>query len=308
MLDVIILTKTSTPQHLAMVERCVRSYLQDGDEFINSIILMESDKAADLKHWSTISSKIKVVVPQYKFNYNLFLNIALEHCTADFICISNNDVVTKPGCVKTMLAIFHKVPTLMSASPVDRSWHLNSYQEFPQDNNIYPGYQTSKHLLGFCIFARKQVYDISGKFDERFHFYHQDNDYERCLINNNLTHALVTFAHIEHGLDKPESEEDGVEIRRKLLDSQKTFNEKWSSSPYIERVVKYRRLSIVTNVDITPVNDLVEIVHNIAEVTGRHVMMVDADVTAEQQQQLLDVLAYVPDKVIISGYNIIRRF
>lgn len=308
MLDVIILTKTSTPQHQSMVERCIRSYLQDGDDFINSIILMESDKTSDVKHWDSVSPKIKVVVPPYKFNYNLFLNIALEHCTANFICVSNNDVFTKPGCVRTMLAIFHKVPTLMSASPVDRSWHLNSYQEFPQDNNIYPGYQTSKYLLGFCIFARKQVYDIIGKFDERFHFYHQDNDYERCLVNNNLTHALVTFAHIEHGLDKPESEEDGTVIRQKLLDSQRVFHEKWSSSPYVEKFVRYRRLSIVTKLSIEPVSDLVEVVRDVADVTGRHVMMTEVLLDSEQQQQLLDVLAYCPDKIVINGHNIIRRF
>lgn len=308
MLDIIILTKTSTMEHRAMVERCILSYLQDGDEFVNSIILMESDKNTDLSYWQTISKKIKCVVPPYRFNYNLFLNIALEHCSAEYICISNNDVVTKPGCVKTMLAVFTKLPTLMSASPVDRTWHLNSYDIFPEDNKVYLGYQTSKFLLGFCIFARKQVYDTIGKFDERFHFYHQDNDYEYCLKRYNLQHALVTFAHIQHGIDKPDTGESGAEVRSKLLSSQKTFNDKWSSPLFAGQHVKYKRLSIITNTQTVPANDLVEVVDSVESVRGRYMLSVDSVLNREDQLYYLDLLCYYPDAITINGHQITKRF
>jgi hypothetical protein len=235
MIDIIILTYTKNSEYYEMVLRCITSYLKE-EQYINNIILVESNKDFDNSIWKNISNKIISVVPPYDFNYNKFLNIALTYCTSEFICISNNDVITKPKCLENMVFAFNKINTLMSASPVDRSWHRNTYNDFPEDNTLYFGYETTKFLLGFCLFMRKQVFDIIGKFDERFDFYFQDNDYERCLQANKLPHALNTASQIEHGLNKPESEETSDQVRKKLLDAQEVFYRKWNTEGFTKIV------------------------------------------------------------------------
>lgn len=308
MLDIIILSKTSDQAHFDMVKRCVDSYLADGDELIKSIIIVESNKKFDTSVWSAVSSKIKSIVPPYKFNYNQFLNIALDHCTGDVVCISNNDVIVKPGCVKVMYAFFNQLPNLMSASPVDRTWHNNSYEIFPEDNKAYLGYETTKHLLGFCIFARRSVFDVIGKFDERFHFYHQDNDYEMCLRKHKLSHALITHCHIEHGQNKPESNEDPVDTRKKLLDSQSVYLSKWNSAPYNTTFKKYKKLSVVTTAFDQVYDEFIEIVDNVENAVGQYIIVADRLIDEDEQHQIIEILNHKPTSVIINGLTAKRKF
>lgn len=269
---------------------------------------MESDKQFDNSVWAKISHKIKVVVPTYKFNYNQFLNIALEHCTAELVCISNNDVVAKDHCVSMMCEFFNRVPTLMSASPVDRTWHQNSYEIFPEDNKFYAGYETTKHLLGFCVFLRRSIFDVIGPFDERFHFYHQDNDLEMCLRAHKLLHVILTMCHIEHGHDKPESLEDHSVVRQKLLGSQAVFYQKWGRPLNMNLFKKYKKLSIVTNTNTPPVNEYVEVVEKLEDASGQYTICSDVLIDRDEQQRLLDVIGYKPTQVNINNMQITRNF
>lgn len=308
MLDIIILSKTSDQAHFDMVKRCVDSYLADGDPIINSIIIMESNKKFDSSVWQQVSPKIKTIIPPYKFNYNQFLNIALDHCAADIICISNNDVIVKQGCLPIMCKFFDGLPKLMSASPVDRTWHNNSYELFPEDNKAYVGHETTKHLLGFCIFVRKTVFDTIGKFDERFHFYHQDNDYEMCLRKHNFAHALMTHCHIEHGQNKPESGEDPSETRKKLLASQSVYFGKWQHPLFKTSFAKYKKLSIITTTPTEAFDEYVEVVDGVDKATGQYVLVTDRLIDEEEQHQIVEILNYKPTSVEINELTITRKF
>lgn len=308
MLDIIILSKTSNQAYFSMVKRCVDSYLASGDALIQSIIIVESDKHFDNSVWTKVSPKIKTIVPPYKFNYNQFLNIALEQCTAEVVCISNNDVEAIGNCVTAMQEFFDKIPALMSASPVDRTWHQNSYEIFPEDGKAYMGYETTKYLLGFCVFVRRSAFDIIGKFDERFHFYHQDNDLEMCLRRHALPHAMITLCHIKHGHDKPESHEDATATRAKLIKSQGVYYDKWRNPPYANAFKKYRKLSIVGCNNTTPLDEYVEVVDDQEQAVGQYVLITDRHIDHEEQQHLIAILNYKPTQVIINNLIINKKF
>lgn len=231
LVDIIILQLSASEAHFKLLERCVSAYLQDV-ECIGKIIVVESNSNFDVKRIESLSEKIQVLVPNEPFNYNRFLNLAIPHTSADIVCISNNDVEMQPKCISQMIRHFELIPKLASASPVDRTWHHNSYELFPHDNTVYIGYETTKHLLGFCLFIRRTVFRIIGNFDEQFHFYHQDNDYEMCLRKHNLMHALITGCKIKHGHDKPESSDTPEQIRANLLESQQVFYRKWFPQHY----------------------------------------------------------------------------
>lgn len=307
MLDIIILSKASDDEHFSLVKRCVYSFLQE-DEFIKNIIIVESNKQFDISKWDNISAKIKTVIPPYNFNYNQFLNIGLEYCTSDIICISNSDVQAKKGCIQLMLTAFEKVPKIMSASPVDRTWHQNSYNIFPQDNQIYVGYDTTKFLLGFCIFARRSTFDIIGPFDERFNFYHQDNDYEMCLRKKELLHVMNTFCHIKHGHDKPTPSITDKDTHQMLRESQAVFITKWNNPPHNTSFLKYKKLSIITKRDNIIDNIYVEIVEDVTQATGQYILECNRDINILEQNLILNILNYKPDSVSINGLHIRRQF
>lgn len=308
MIDIVILSKASDEAHFQLVKRCVDSFLQE-DSYIGKIIIVESEKSFNIEKWSAISNKIEVIIPPYNFNYNQFLNIGIERCSSEIICISNSDVQAKKGCLQLMKTTFDKVPTIMSASPVDRTWHQNSYNIFPQDNQIYVGYDTTKFLLGFCIFVRKATFDIIGPFDERFHFYHQDNDYEMCLRRHNLLHVMNTFCHIKHGHEKPPSSTTEAETYAMLRNSQAVFTKKWNTAPYNTRFVKYKKLSIVTkNTDMSASSDYIEIVDDIQKAVGQYIVECERCIDIEEQQLLINLINFKPDSVKVNGVIVVKRF
>jgi len=134
LLDVIVLTNTKNFQYQNLTTECINSYLSSGEKFINRILLMETNKDWDSSYWNSLSPKVNCVVPAIPFNYNRFLNKALELCTSSIICISNNDVFPQKECVPNIIKAFEENPNLMSASPIDRTWHRNSYTDFPSDD------------------------------------------------------------------------------------------------------------------------------------------------------------------------------
>ena len=308
MLDIIILSKASDEEHFTLVKKCVESFLQE-NEFINSIIIVESNKQFDKSKWDTVSPKIKTIIPPYQFNYNQFLNIGIENCTAEIICISNSDVQAKKGCIQLMLTMFDKVAKIASASPVDRTWHQNSYNIFPQDNQLYVGYDTTKFLLGFCIFFRKSILDTIGPFDERFNFYHQDNDYEMCLRRNDLLHVMNTFCHIIHGHGKPASSTTEQETHSMLRESQNIFLKKWNSEPYNKTFAKYKKLTIVSSVNVnSPANDFIQIVDNIKTATGQYVVESSRFISSTEQELILNIINFKPSSVVFNDLNIRQQF
>jgi hypothetical protein len=310
-LDIIVLSLAKDEAHFQMVKKCVESYLQDGDRFIKRIVLVESNKNFDLSVWSSVSNKILAICPEFDFNYNKFLNIALEHCDSEFICISNSDLKVLPNCVGNILKEFEKDSELMSASPVDRTWHQNSYNNFPLDDHIYYGYQTTKYLLGFNIYCRRSVYDVIGKYDERFGFYHQDNDYEVCLKVNKLKHALVTSAHIVHGENKPDTGVSTEETHKKLRESGNTFLSKWRYEPFTKKFLKYVKLAVVTDDQIGVDNDLVKFYNkNDEEVYGQYVFDCNMTLTEDLIKKILyKIDKFNPSKIEIDSNNfVIKKF
>jgi hypothetical protein len=303
-LDVIVLSLTKDDAHFQMTKKCVESYLQSGKDHINNIIIVESNKQFDASKWRDVSSKIKSVTPPYNFNYNQFLNIGLKHCASDMICISNSDVVVQKDCISKMMHFFNTHPEAASASPVDRNWHQNSYSIFPKDDEVYWGYQTTKYLLGFCIFMRQSVYDVIGAYDERFDFYHQDNDYEMCLKSNNLKHAMVTSCHIKHGDDKPDDGVTHEETLCKLRGSESLFLRKWNSSKF----KKFKKLSFITSVKFEVCDDAVEIVEDISNASGQYVTHIDKAVTIDEQQHILHMLGYTPTQLRYNSIIVDRKF
>ena len=308
-LDVIILSYARDEAHFDMVKKCVSSYLDGGDKFINRIILVESNKDFDLSVWREFSDKIIAICPSWKFNYNKFLNIALDYCESEFVCVSNSDLVVHENCVGNILKEFEKDSELMSASPVDRTWHRNSYRDFPEDNSIYYGYETTKYLLGFNIYCRRSVYDIIGKYDERFDFYHQDNDYETCLRVNRLKHAMVTSAHITHGKDKPEDGVTMTETHQKLNHSGGLFMNKWRNIPFTKTFKKYVKLAIVSDSTVTIKNDMVQLYpKGTQEVYGQYIFDCNMELTEDLVNKILNKIdELTPAKIEIDTNNFVVR-
>lgn len=313
-INVIILANTLSENHFKMTQRCINSFLADsGNSLIRKIIVVESNHNHSFGSYANDTVIVLQLKP--KFNYNQYLNIVLKFIkdsslSEELVCISNNDVEVKSGCLSNIVHQFNVDKNLKSASPVDRTWHNNSYSIFPADNAVYYGYTVTQHLLGFCIFARTSIFDIIGSFDERFYFYHQDNDYSMCLKTNNLKHALLTGSHIQHGHDKPESGVSMRETYAELAKSEVIFNKKWHDNQY--QFFRYNTLVIYSEKQTSKLLPGVILVTSMKDqlstINTQYAIVADEDITERVQGQLLDILQYKPDQVVFDRNLVTRRF
>ena len=110
-LDVIMLTNTVNDKLCSMVTKAVDTLRKsDGLEDVN-IILLESNQ--DSNYTFDVNHYIK---PDFKFNYNAYLNIGSQFATGKYTCISNNDIEFSKTWWTKMKAAFEKY-NLDVASP-----------------------------------------------------------------------------------------------------------------------------------------------------------------------------------------------
>lgn len=218
-IDVIILSNTANIHYYNTLKNCIDS-IKSSTGILTHIILIESNKklkGKDLK----LSIDALYIPDDEKFNYNRFINYGLKLCKHNNICISNNDVTY---CNNTLAGLVKHLEVYDSVSP----WDINSTSRFHSQKGIYEGYSTRSHVTGWCIVTtRNTINKIGGKFDERFSFWFQDDDYAMLLKKNNLKHALIGDYEVFHNIGQSHnlfSEEDRIKQTHGLA---KVFEEKW---------------------------------------------------------------------------------
>ena len=112
------------------------------------------------------------------------------------IVISNNDVIFEPSWYNNIHTAISWAD-LGSASPFCPDYSMRFLKEKPA-KQISIGYEINKHLFGYCIVAKKEVYDAIGELDETFNFFSQDNDYAAQIQKHGFKHGLVSTSIVRH--------------------------------------------------------------------------------------------------------------
>lgn len=224
-IDVIILSYTKSQKEYEMTKECIFS-LRNNLNVKTHLILIETNPKVDLGTYDVES----FIVPFQDFNYNKFLNIGLSIAKHDNILISNNDVHYKSNCLQTLV---EKLEKYSSVSPLDLSSQSN-ISLINTDDII--GYQIGKVLTGWSIMFKRNILDQIGKFDERFSFWYQENDYSNWLQKCNLKHALITSAHIIHAGQQSLHLLKSEDIYDKTHGLSKVFEEKWKDWNKVEPI------------------------------------------------------------------------
>lgn len=181
-MTVLILSNTANAEYYNMLENCIDSIGK------YKIIVVETNTKLKDKQ-IPLSSKCKFIFPEEDFNYNRFLNIGISHISDDKFIISNNDVLYHNNCIEVLEKALDEFD---SVSPFDYNnpKHTYGFEAI--------GYNIGEQLTGCCIGLTRKTYDTVGKFDEKFSFWYQDNDYADQLRRHNLKHALIKDAKITH--------------------------------------------------------------------------------------------------------------
>jgi len=218
MIDAIILTDSRDPK---MTQRTIHSVKMAGDV---SVILV--CKREDYIIYEGVDT---YVVIKEAFNYNRFVNKALEHVKNDWVLISNDDVNYHPDWFKAMMNVHEEHPEIESFSPRDTVLHKIWFPHlFPNMETFQEGYKVTELLQGWCIVIKRTALKKIMPLDEQFDMYYQDNDFAECLKQKGIKHALVKNAKADHQqthtIGLPYSEEK----IKKSAEDEKKFRTKWN--------------------------------------------------------------------------------
>jgi GT2 family glycosyltransferase len=197
MISVIILSNTLDEEIYQINVNCIRSLLESENWEIHGgleILLIESNR----NHSFVYDKSVKVLMPEEPFNFNRFLNIGVRQSSGEFIALCNNDILFSPGWFTEILKVEEKNTRLLCFSPVDRNYPAMSYDVFPEEKDYYIGWNNQQHFAAWCFIVKRNIFSITGKFDETFNFYSADDDFLLTLRKNALDNALVTHSHVKH--------------------------------------------------------------------------------------------------------------
>lgn len=240
-LSAIILAKTDSESNFEMTMHCIRTLLDSESDA--QIIVVESNKTITQTAYR-YPDNVRLVIPDGDFNFHKFLNIGIRESSGEYIALLNNDLVFNKDWFAEILKVAHKRPDILSFSPA-------ADPEKKYDKEYETGYKVRTHVNGWCLVARRKVFDRVGMLDETFDFNYADNDYAMTLKKYDIRHAVVfnsRVVHLENERDgkgewyerqkrqaQAELAHDNLRDDPKGVKDQLKFHEKWGSPTKLYR-------------------------------------------------------------------------
>jgi len=190
--DVVILSWAKTPQLKTITEKGIITLLRsENSEMIKfNVFLLESND--EVKY--NFPENVKVIYMTEKFGYHKYMNIGRKLGDSKYVALCNNDLRFQRNWASNIIHEMEVDQDLMSACPVEPVVNMLN-KHFT--NEKY-GYETRKFINGWCIFQRRDIYDIIGDLDEQFEFWCCDDEYGMTLENHNIKHALIKTSIVNH--------------------------------------------------------------------------------------------------------------
>jgi GT2 family glycosyltransferase len=225
LVDVIILTNSNTFKDVRNTKRTIYSLLDSENEHCFNIILVESNINHENEYKGLVNNYIK---PNESFNYNSFINYALNYLQGEWVIISNNDVGYEKGWFSEIMKVHNERKDIESFSPRDPMLYMKYFDwHFINTKDTYfESYNVTEAIMGWCIVIKKKALEKIIPFDKTFDMYYQDNDYAKTIESKGIKHAIVRHAIATHLNTLSITELDKEKIDKMQKDKIK-FEKKW---------------------------------------------------------------------------------
>lgn len=182
--DLIIVSRSSTPELTATTQKAIDSAMQDGAE-VNVIIVETSGKK--------VNYNVEVIYYSDPFNYNRCLNLGLLRAKGDIHILANNDIVFHKGW--SVIGPQMISECVGSASALSGDPRQRLYDPGP---HYFLGYGIGMHVAGWCLFITNETYKRIGAIDESVEFWYSDNQYAKQIQEAGIKHALFCNVRVDH--------------------------------------------------------------------------------------------------------------
>jgi GT2 family glycosyltransferase len=225
-IDVIILSYAKDAQLKALTEQTIATLLhsEDPEKVRFNILVIESNKSLSPFQFANTST----LYPETDFGFNKFLNLGIKATSNPYVCLCNNDLIFHRNWASEILKVMDNYPEIQSANPFcdafSYSFPVNRDQAFVRGKpaNLFKG-----ALTGWCIFAKRKMFALTGMLDENFSFWYADRDYGKTLLQYNVKHALVVNAVVTHLGNRSHQTLSDEQLERLTYGQLEIYEKKW---------------------------------------------------------------------------------
>jgi len=236
-IDIIILS-FSKNEHLKSLTIQTISTLMSSEDPENihfNILVIESNW--ELKPYQFQYST--TIYPEEKFGFHKYLNIGIKLTSNPYVCLCNNDLIFQKSWATEIIKAMDNDSKISCAVPYCPIFHKK--HGFEENAPPFPGYFGV--LIGWCIFVKREIFDIIGPLDEKFVFWYCDYDFGNTLENLGIKSCLISTSYVTHLGSETLSTINEKEYKKLTQEPRIYFKYKWhhhSFTRYILEMALYR--------------------------------------------------------------------
>ena len=181
--DVIMPSNGKEPNLVNVTKKCLASLFESENEIKFNVLVFEQNPNV---HYNGV----KTIHYNYPFNYNKIMNDGIGRTTSPYVCLANNDLEFHHGWCTELLKWTDQYMSMSPRCPRAQK----SMVRFAANE----GYRVGKEVSGWCIFAKREVFDIIGGLDDSVMFWYSDNVYADALQKHGVKHALISKSLVRH--------------------------------------------------------------------------------------------------------------
>lgn len=230
-IDVIFLSYSKNEYLRGLTKQSIDTLLksEDREKIHFNVVVIESNKAIAPYQFE----HSKTIYPQDKFGFHKYLNIGIKATNSQYLCLCNNDLIFHQRWASEIIKSMDEDKKIMSATPYCMNFHKN--EGFIEDGPPLEGYFGV--LTGWCIFVKREIFDIIGMLDENFVFWYCDYDYSNTLEKMNVKNSLIPKSKITHLGSESVKTFDKVQHEKLTQLPRFYFNYKWNHKSYIRYII-----------------------------------------------------------------------
>jgi GT2 family glycosyltransferase len=163
---------------------------EDPEKIHFNVLVAESNKTLQPYQYENSTT----IYPAEKFGFHKYLNIGIKLTNNPYVCLCNNDLIFHKGWASEILNAMDNDPAMLSAVPYCTNFHKK--EGFDPNGPPLEGYFGV--LIGWCIFVKREIFDIIGMLDENLVFWYCDYDYSNTLEKLKVKNCLIPTAVVTH--------------------------------------------------------------------------------------------------------------
>lgn len=230
--DIVIISYAKNETCYNLTKNCLESLYDSEKDIKFNVFVVESEEGVS---WDIINPDIVTVKAPLPYGYHKFLNFGRKLGKSEFVALCNNDLIFKEDWMTNIFEAYEYNPNYYSFSPICPK--TQPQYGIKINTGLIFGYDIRKHLSGWCIVQRREIYNLIGDLDESFIHWFCDNDYALSLSSKKIKHMLVTNSiveHHEHTIGKTTQEviDTQEDLDKLTTGAVNIFKNKWSGSKF----------------------------------------------------------------------------